>query len=62
MPTVATQTDISMTSETGYHGWLENNREVVDGLTKEHNPKERLNKARRKTYWHSYDMMQSSNY
>ncbi len=61
MPTVATQTDISLTSETGYLGWLKTNREVADGLTKELSPKERLNKTRRKAYWHSYDMMQSSN-
>ena len=61
MPTVATQTEITMTTETGYLGWLKTNQEVADGLTKELSPKELLNKARRKAYWHSYDMMQSYN-
>lgn len=61
MPTVTTQTEITMTTETGYLGWLQTNREVADGLTKELSPKEQLQKARRSAYWQSYDMMQSSN-
>ena len=61
MPTVATQTDITMTTETGYLGWLKTNQEVADGLTKQLSPKELLQKARRTAYWNSYDMIESSN-
>ena len=61
MPTVATQTEITMTTETGYLGWLKANQDVADGLPKQVSPKELLKKNRRNAYWHSYDMMQSSN-
>ena len=61
MPTVATQTDITMTTETGYLGWLKANQDVADGLPKQVSPKELLKKTRRNAYWNSYDMMQSSN-
>ena len=61
MPTVATQTEITMTTETGYLGWLKANQDIADGIPKQVSPKELLNKARRTAYWHSYDMMQSSN-
>ena len=32
MPTVATQTDLSLTSQTGYLGWLKENRDLADGI------------------------------
>lgn len=60
MPTIATQTDICMTTETGYLGWLKDNRDVADGIpiVTEHNPKEKLRDIRRQAYWNSFDMKQ----
>ncbi len=58
MPHIATQTDITMVSETGYLGWLKANRETADGtpVVRDLSPKERLSQQRRKTYWNSYEM------
>ena len=60
MPTVATQTEITMTTETGYLGWLKDNRDVADGIpiVKQHSPKEKLTEIRRQAYWNSFDMKQ----
>lgn len=58
MPTIATQTEITMLSETGYLGWLKANRDTVDGTpaVRELSPKEQIAKNRRKAYWNSYEM------
>lgn len=49
MPTVATQTDFSLTSEKGYLGWLKANRDIADGIpsVEEHSPKDILKQLKK---------------
>ena len=58
MPTVATQTDITMTTDTGYLGWLKANRDVADGtpVVKDVNPKDKVTKTWRNAYWKLCDL------
>ena len=58
MPNIATQTEITMISETGYLGWLKANRDTADGLpaVRDLSPKERIAQKRRNAYWSSYEM------
>tara|TARA_Y100000768_G_scaffold354159_1_gene306955 strand:- start:25 stop:282 length:258 start_codon:yes stop_codon:yes gene_type:complete len=58
MPTVATQTEVTMLTETGYLGWLKANRDTADGtpVVCELSPKERIAQQRRNAYWNSYEM------
>ena len=58
MPTVATQTEITMTTETGYLGWLKANRDVADGTpaVKDLSPKDKVTKIWRDAYWNSCDL------
>ena len=58
MPTIATQTEITMLSDTGYLGWLKANRDKVDGTpaVRELSPKEQIAKNRRNAYRNSYEM------
>ena len=64
MPSVATQTDISMTTMTGYLGWLKANQDVADGLPKQPSPQELLKQARENSWARRNRtlMEQSSNY
>jgi hypothetical protein len=57
MPSVATQTDFSLTSETGYLGWLKENRDIADGIpsVEEHSPKDKLTRLKTKTLWDTYN-------
>jgi len=64
MPSVATQTDISMTTMTGYLVWLKANQDVADGLHEQPTPQELLKQAR-ENWWARRNrtlMEQSSNY
>mgnify|MGYP001231289484 FL=1 len=58
MPTVATQTEVTMLTDTGYLGWLKANRDTADGtpVVRELTPKERITQQRRHAYWNSYEM------
>lgn len=58
MPTVATQTEVTMLTETGYIGWLKANRDTADGtpVVRELSPKERISQQMRNAYWNSYEM------
>ena len=47
MPTVATQTDFSLTSDAGYLIWLKENRDLVDGIPS-------VKKHTQKTYSKAY--------
>ena len=60
MPSVATQTDFSLTSETGYLGWLKENRDIADGIpsVEEHSPKDKLTQLKTKTLWDTYNKSQ----
>ena len=57
MPTVATQTDLSLTSQTGYLGWLKENRDLADGIpsVEEHSPKDKLTHLKTKSLWDAYN-------
>ena len=57
MPTVATQTDLSLTSQTGYLGWLKENRDLADGIpsVEEHSPKDKLTHLKTKALWDAYN-------
>ena len=57
MPTVATQTDLSLTSHTGYLGWLKENRDLADGIpsVEEHSPKDKLTHLKTKALWDAYN-------
>ena len=56
MPTVATQTDFSLTSETGYLGWLKENRDIADGIpsVEEHSPKDKLTRLKKEALLKAY--------
>ena len=58
MPTVATQTEVTMLTDTGYLGWLKANRDTADGtpVVRELSPKERITQQMRHAYWNSYEM------
>jgi hypothetical protein len=60
MPTVATQTEFSMTSETGYLDWLKKNRDIADGIpcVKEHSPKYKLTQLKKKWLFKVYNSSQ----
>ena len=55
MPTIGTQTEITMLSETGYLGWLKANRDTADGtpVVRELSPKEQIAQNRRNAYLNS---------
>jgi hypothetical protein len=57
MPTVATQTDFSLTSETGYLGWLKENRDIADGIpsVEEHSPKDKLTRLKKEALLKAYN-------
>ena len=57
MPTVATQTDFSLTSETGYLGWLKENRDIADGIpsVEEHRPKDKLTQLKKEALLKAYN-------
>lgn len=56
MPSVATQTDFSLTSETGYLGWLKENRDIADGIpsVEEHSPKDKLTRLKKEALLKAY--------
>lgn len=58
MPTVSTQTESSMLTQSGYLGWLKANRDTADGtpLVRDISPKDRIAKQRRDAYLNSYEM------
>lgn len=58
MPTVATQTEVTVLTETGYLGWLKANRDTADGtpVVWDLSPKERITQQMRNAYWNSYEM------
>ena len=57
MPTVATQTAFSLTSETGYLGWLKENRDIADGIpsVEEHSPKDKLTRLKKEALLKAYN-------
>ena len=57
MPSVATQTDFSLTSETGYLGWLKENRDIADGIpsVEEHSPKDKLTRLKKEALLKAYN-------
>ena len=57
MPTVATQTDFSLTSQTGYLGWLKENRDLADGIpsVEKHSPKDKLTRPKTKAFWDAHN-------
>ena len=57
MPTVATQTDFSLTSETGYLGWLKENRDIADGIpsVEEHSPNDKLTRLNKEALLKAYN-------
>lgn len=57
MPTVATQTDFSLTSETGYLGWLKENIDIADGIpsVEEHSPKDKLTRLKKEALLKAYN-------
>ena len=58
MPTIATQTEVTMLTESGYLGWLKANRDTADGtpVLKDLSPKDRITQQRRNACWNSYEM------
>ena len=59
MPTIGTQTEITMLSETGYLGWLKANRDTADGtpVVRELSPKEQIAQNRRNAYLNSLGLL-----
>ena len=57
MPTVATQTDFSLTSQTGYLGWLKENRDLADGIpsVEKHSPKDKLTHLKTEALWDAHN-------